>query len=71
MADTNTERDVNPRSQPAEKTLADFDPPEKPKRNKFALACAILASMTSTLLGYGELLKKKKNRLLDHYTVLS
>ncbi|KAJ0010170.1 hypothetical protein Pint_34608 [Pistacia integerrima] len=34
------------------KTLADFDPPQKPKRNKFAFACAILASMTSILLGY-------------------
>ncbi|PSS26057.1 Polyol transporter like [Actinidia chinensis var. chinensis] len=29
-----------------------FDPPPKPKRNKFAFACAILASMTSILLGY-------------------
>ncbi|KAH7517868.1 hypothetical protein FEM48_Zijuj09G0109700 [Ziziphus jujuba var. spinosa] len=33
-------------------TLADFDPPKKPKRNKFAFACAILASLTSILLGY-------------------
>ncbi|CAN1255640.1 Polyol transporter 5 [Linum perenne] len=32
--------------------LADFDPPAKPKRNIFAFACAILASMTSILLGY-------------------
>ncbi|KAK4258668.1 hypothetical protein QN277_005091 [Acacia crassicarpa] len=40
--------------QAAEKTakLEDFDPPMKPKRNKFALACATLASMTSILLGY-------------------
>ncbi|KAL7246727.1 hypothetical protein ACSBR2_001772 [Camellia fascicularis] len=29
-----------------------LDPPQKPKRNKYALACAILASMTSILLGY-------------------
>ncbi|KAL7002723.1 Polyol transporter 5 [Sarracenia purpurea var. burkii] len=29
-----------------------FDPPQKPKRNKFAFACAFLASMTSILLGY-------------------
>ncbi|PIN01822.1 putative transporter (major facilitator superfamily) [Handroanthus impetiginosus] len=29
-----------------------FDPPEKPKRNKYALACSFLASMTSILLGY-------------------
>ncbi|XP_015952036.1 polyol transporter 5 [Arachis duranensis] len=33
--------------------LADFDPhKKKPKRNKYAFACAILASMTSILLGY-------------------
>ncbi|CAI8616872.1 unnamed protein product [Vicia faba] len=37
----------------AHKSLEDnFDLPKKPKRNKFALACAILASMTSILLGY-------------------
>jgi len=29
-------------------------PQNKPKTNNFALACAILASMTSILLGYGE-----------------
>ncbi|XP_059653835.1 polyol transporter 5-like [Cornus florida] len=29
-----------------------FEPPKKPKRNKFAFACAILASMNSILLGY-------------------
>lgn len=34
------------------KALADFEPPKKPKRNKFAFACATLASMTSILLGY-------------------
>ncbi|KAF7840927.1 polyol transporter 5-like [Senna tora] len=33
-------------------TLADFDAQKKPKRNKYAFACAILASMTSILLGY-------------------
>ncbi|EPS69995.1 sugar transport protein [Genlisea aurea] len=31
---------------------SEFDPPKKPKRNKYALACAFLASMTSILLGY-------------------
>ncbi|KAF7810903.1 polyol transporter 5-like [Senna tora] len=36
----------------AEKSLKDFDPQKKPKRNKYAFACAILASMTSILLGY-------------------
>ncbi|THG17225.1 putative polyol transporter 1 isoform X1 [Camellia sinensis] len=29
-----------------------LDPPQKPKRNKYAFTCAILASMTSILLGY-------------------
>lgn len=33
---------------------ADLGPPKKPKRNKYALACSLLASMTSILLGYGE-----------------
>jgi len=37
-----------------QKSLQDFDPQKPPKRNKFAFACAILASMTSILLGYGE-----------------
>ncbi|GLT98071.1 hypothetical protein SLE2022_155950 [Rubroshorea leprosula] len=36
----------------AEKIVADFGPSKKPKRNKYAFACAILASMTSILLGY-------------------
>ncbi|KAL5790887.1 hypothetical protein ACOSQ2_005775 [Xanthoceras sorbifolium] len=38
--------------QQQQKTIADFDVQKKPKRNKFAFACAILASMTSILLGY-------------------
>ncbi|KAL7246738.1 hypothetical protein ACSBR2_001782 [Camellia fascicularis] len=29
-----------------------LDPPQKPKRNKYACACTILASMASILLGY-------------------
>lgn len=34
---------------------ADFEPAiKKPKRNKFAFFCAILASLTSILLGYGK-----------------
>ncbi|GLU08990.1 hypothetical protein SLE2022_258710 [Rubroshorea leprosula] len=36
----------------SDKVLADFEPVKKPKRNKFAFVCAILASMTSILLGY-------------------
>lgn len=40
-------------------------PPEKPlRRNKFAMACAVLASMTSILLGYGKY-------LLDYMQILS
>ncbi|XVE93557.1 hypothetical protein REPUB_Repub01dG0205200 [Reevesia pubescens] len=41
-------------TQPDNKRLADFEPAnaKKPKRNKFAFACAILASLTSILLGY-------------------
>ncbi|CAJ1973098.1 unnamed protein product [Sphenostylis stenocarpa] len=35
-----------------QKSIQDFDPQKSPKRNKFAFACAILASMTSILLGY-------------------
>ncbi|PON84909.1 Sugar/inositol transporter [Trema orientale] len=34
------------------KTIQDFDPPRRPKKNIFAIACAVLASMTSILLGY-------------------
>jgi hypothetical protein len=53
-AGLNSERDVNPSQPTTEKTLADFDPVKKPKRNKFAFACAITASVASILLGYGE-----------------
>ncbi|KAE9616524.1 hypothetical protein Lal_00034208 [Lupinus albus] len=35
-----------------QKNLEDFNPQKKPKRNKYAFACALLASMTSILLGY-------------------
>ena len=38
-----------------QKYLADFDPPKKPKRNIFAIACATLASMNSILLGYSKI----------------
>ncbi|CAA7053022.1 unnamed protein product [Microthlaspi erraticum] len=38
---------------PATKHVPELGPPaKKPKRNKYAFACAILASMTSILLGY-------------------
>ena len=53
-AGLNSERDVNPSQSTTEKTLADFDPVKKQKGNKFAFACAILASVASILLGYGE-----------------
>ncbi|KAF8020414.1 hypothetical protein BT93_G0968 [Corymbia citriodora subsp. variegata] len=35
-----------------QKSIKDFDPPAKPRRNKYAFACTILASMTSVVLGY-------------------
>ncbi|KAK3420883.1 hypothetical protein EUGRSUZ_G00453 [Eucalyptus grandis] len=34
------------------KSIEDFDPPARPRRNKYAMACATLASTTSILLGY-------------------
>ncbi|KAG2315885.1 hypothetical protein Bca52824_019007 [Brassica carinata] len=37
---------------PATKHVPELGPQAKPKRNKYAFACAILASMTSILLGY-------------------
>ena len=53
-AGLNSDRDANPGHPTTDKKLADFDPVKKPKRNKFAFACAILASVASILLGYGE-----------------
>ena len=38
-----------------QKSLADFDPPKKSKRNIFAIACAMLASMSSILLSYSKI----------------
>ncbi|KAK7849416.1 polyol transporter 5 [Quercus suber] len=35
-----------------QKITMDFDPPKKPKINKYAFTCALLATMTSALLGY-------------------
>jgi hypothetical protein len=53
MADRRAEEIVIS-GQPTQKIIADFDPALKPKRNKYAFACAMLASMTSILLGYGK-----------------
>ncbi|KAI3774769.1 hypothetical protein L1987_49331 [Smallanthus sonchifolius] len=50
MADRKSE--VNGVSGKSNLLIADFDPPKAPKRNKYAFACAMLASMTSILLGY-------------------
>jgi len=50
MADRKAE--TNATSGQPQKDIMDFDPPKKPKTNKYALACALLASMTSVLLGY-------------------
>ncbi|XP_059314187.1 polyol transporter 5 [Lycium ferocissimum] len=33
-------------------SIQDFDPPKKPKTNKYAIACSFLASLASILLGY-------------------
>lgn len=41
-------------SEQPQRTHVDFDPPKKPKTNIYALACAIMASTTSVLLGYGQ-----------------
>ncbi|KAM7253501.1 hypothetical protein ACFE04_021655 [Oxalis oulophora] len=46
------ENDVVPSTKFEDKNLTDFDSPKKPKRNKYAMACAVLASLTSILLGY-------------------
>ena len=37
-----------------QKTIMEFETPKKPKTNKYALGCALLASMTTVLLGYGQ-----------------
>ncbi|KAG6711587.1 hypothetical protein I3842_05G062100 [Carya illinoinensis] len=50
MADRRTENYAI--SEPQKSTIVDFDPPKKPKKNSYAIACAALASMTSVLLGY-------------------
>lgn len=51
MADGKPERNGLSSGQPS-LTIPDFNTPKKPKRNKYALACSFLASMTSILLGY-------------------
>ncbi|KAG7977882.1 hypothetical protein I3843_05G054500 [Carya illinoinensis] len=51
MADRKSQNNVTLAGQPP-KTLEDFDPPKKPGRNMYAIACATMASMTSVLLGY-------------------
>ena len=40
--------------QTGQKTIADFDPPKRPRKNVYAIACAVLASTASILLGYGQ-----------------
>uniref|UniRef100_A0A7N2MYI4 Major facilitator superfamily (MFS) profile domain-containing protein n=1 Tax=Quercus lobata TaxID=97700 RepID=A0A7N2MYI4_QUELO len=51
MADQ--EAETNAISGQPQKITMDFDPPKKPKINKYAFTCALLATMTSALLGYG------------------
>ncbi|KAI3712222.1 hypothetical protein L1987_70773 [Smallanthus sonchifolius] len=50
MADRKHEENVV--SGKSKELITEFDPPKPPKRNKYAFACAMLASMTSILLGY-------------------
>ncbi|KAK7849402.1 putative polyol transporter 1 [Quercus suber] len=50
MADR--EAETNAISGQPQKITMDFDPPKKPKINKYAFTCALLATMTSVLLGY-------------------
>uniref|UniRef100_A0A5B6Z4S1 Putative Polyol transporter 5 n=1 Tax=Davidia involucrata TaxID=16924 RepID=A0A5B6Z4S1_DAVIN len=51
MADRKSESSTGLPGQP-QIPIAAFDPPKKPKRNNFAIACAVLASLASILLGY-------------------
>jgi hypothetical protein len=48
------EDETNAISGQPQKPIEDFDPPKKTKTNVYALSCAILASTTSVLLGYGQ-----------------
>ncbi|CAI9774798.1 unnamed protein product [Fraxinus pennsylvanica] len=53
MADQNPGKNaVYENSNKAQQPISDLALPKKPKRNKYALGCSILASMTSILLGY-------------------
>ncbi|PPS19128.1 hypothetical protein GOBAR_AA01438 [Gossypium barbadense] len=45
--------------------LAVFEVSKKPKKNKFALGCAMLASLTSMLLGYAIIFIKKDLKIND------
>ncbi|KAF8405195.1 hypothetical protein HHK36_010095 [Tetracentron sinense] len=45
-------KENNAVSETPQNPIVEITPPEKKKRNKFALSCAILASMNSILLGY-------------------
>lgn len=56
MADRKVEKKVISDQPQISSSIAGFDPPKKPaKKNKYAIACSVLASMTSVLLGYGKL----------------
>ncbi|KAJ4897839.1 Polyol transporter 5 [Raphanus sativus] len=52
MTGLTPENQAVPAPAPARKHVPELGPQAKPKRNKYAFACAILASMTSILLGY-------------------
>lgn len=53
MTGSTPENQTAPAPPPVKHVPESVLPAKPPKRNKYAFACAILASMTSILLGYG------------------
>ncbi|KAK6946214.1 Major facilitator, sugar transporter-like [Dillenia turbinata] len=53
------------------KSLADVDPPKKAPRSKYAFACAILASLSSILLGYDKGVMSRAQIYIKHDLHLS
>jgi hypothetical protein len=50
---------------------ADATPPPPPKRNKYPFFCAVLASMTSVLMGYSMFSLSTSTRLANSATMLT
>lgn len=53
-----------------DKAIDGFGPQKKPPRNKYASACAILASMSAILIGYGKTLRSMRLKLLIFQTCM-